>query len=139
MKANKNDKLKEFYLLTFNEDWADEHDVPALACMDQEEYDKWLKKRLSICAHLGNNGDNFMEEEQGLTGEALIKTGTVCMHVVDESFKKIFDKACLASLSLSNIFNEDNEYYEADKDQDMDDEEYYEPMDDDDEEDEDKD
>lgn len=31
------------YLLVFDEDYADEHDVPALACMTEEEYDKWLE------------------------------------------------------------------------------------------------
>lgn len=33
----------KYYLLTFDEDYADEHDVPALACMTEEEYKKWLK------------------------------------------------------------------------------------------------
>lgn len=32
-----------YKLLTFNEDWADEHNVPALACMTEEEYNTWLK------------------------------------------------------------------------------------------------
>ncbi len=30
-------------LLTFNEDYADEHNVPALACMTNEEYETWLE------------------------------------------------------------------------------------------------
>lgn len=34
----------KYYLLTFNEYYADEHNVPALACFNQEEYDKWLKR-----------------------------------------------------------------------------------------------
>jgi hypothetical protein len=33
------------YLLTFNCDWADEHDVPALACFDEADYNKWLKTK----------------------------------------------------------------------------------------------
>jgi hypothetical protein len=33
----------KYYLLTFNEDYADEHDVPALSCMTEEEYNKWLE------------------------------------------------------------------------------------------------
>ena len=32
-----------YKLLTFNQDYADEHDVPALAVMTNEEYQKWLK------------------------------------------------------------------------------------------------
>lgn len=32
----------KYYLLTFNEDYADEHNVPALACFKEEEYLKWL-------------------------------------------------------------------------------------------------
>ena len=34
----------KYYLLQFNEDYADEHDVPALNCFTQGEYDKWLVK-----------------------------------------------------------------------------------------------
>lgn len=33
----------KYYLLTFNEDYADEHDVPALSCMKEEDYNKWLE------------------------------------------------------------------------------------------------
>lgn len=32
----------KYYLLTFNEDYGDEHNVPAIACMTEEEYNKWL-------------------------------------------------------------------------------------------------
>ena len=32
----------KYYLLTFNENWADEHDVPALACFNEEQYQKAL-------------------------------------------------------------------------------------------------
>lgn len=31
-----------YKLLIFNQDWADEHNVPALACMTEEEYNIWL-------------------------------------------------------------------------------------------------
>ena len=34
----------KYYLLTFNEDWADEHNVPALACFTEEQYQKWLER-----------------------------------------------------------------------------------------------
>lgn len=30
-----------YYLLMFNEDWADEHSVPALAVMNEKEFDTW--------------------------------------------------------------------------------------------------
>jgi hypothetical protein len=33
----------KYYLLIFNEDYADEHNVPAIACMTEEKYQKWLK------------------------------------------------------------------------------------------------
>lgn len=33
----------KYYLLTFDDDYADEHNVPALACMTEEEYLKWRK------------------------------------------------------------------------------------------------
>lgn len=31
-----------YYLLEFDQNWADEHDVPAVDCFSQEEYDRWL-------------------------------------------------------------------------------------------------
>lgn len=34
----------KYFLLTFNEDWADEHDVPALACFNENEYEEWLNR-----------------------------------------------------------------------------------------------
>jgi hypothetical protein len=106
-------KMKH-YLLTFNQDWADEHDVPALAVMTEDEFKKWSKTRLSIDAYLGNSGDGFMENEQGMTGAELIKQGYVDKMTVDESFAKIFDKAGLSYLSLSNIFDLDNQYEDED-------------------------
>jgi|SRR6478609_1440619 len=33
----------KYYLLTFNDDYADEHNVPALACMTEKEYNAWLE------------------------------------------------------------------------------------------------
>ena len=33
-----------YYLLTFCEDWADEHNVPALDCKTEEQYQAWLKR-----------------------------------------------------------------------------------------------
>jgi hypothetical protein len=115
------------YLLTFNQDWADEHNVPALAVMTEDEFKKWSKTRLRISAHLGNNGDYFMEDEQGMTGAELIKQRYVDKMTVDESFAKTFDKAGLSALSLSDIFDLDNEYEE---DEDDDDNEYEEDEDD---------
>lgn len=35
--------MSKYYLLTFCEDYSDEHNVPALACMTEEEYQKWLE------------------------------------------------------------------------------------------------
>lgn len=36
------------FLLTFNENWADEFDVTALACMTEEEFKEWKNKNLGI-------------------------------------------------------------------------------------------
>jgi hypothetical protein len=33
----------KYYLLTFDEDYADEHNVPALDCFTEQQYNKWLK------------------------------------------------------------------------------------------------
>lgn len=32
----------KYYLLTFNEDYADEHNVPGVACFTEKEYKEWL-------------------------------------------------------------------------------------------------
>jgi hypothetical protein len=37
------EKTQKYYLLTFNEDYADEHNVPAQACFNEKDYKKWLK------------------------------------------------------------------------------------------------
>lgn len=100
---------KKYYLLTFNEDWADEHNVPALTCFNREQFEEWKKSKQSLSAYLGNSGDNFMEEEQGLTGEQLLKKGLVSKTIVTEEFYKLFNKADLSSLSLCSVFKNDYE------------------------------
>lgn len=35
--------MKTYKLLTFNDDYADEHDVPAVAVMTEKEFEKWCK------------------------------------------------------------------------------------------------
>ena len=107
-------ELKKWYLLTFNEDWADEHYVPALAVMDEKRYEKWSKTKLSIYASLGNGGDCFMEDQQGKTGAELIKAGIVFIMPVTPDFAKVFNTADLESLSLSNVFDGDEYEYDDD-------------------------
>lgn len=106
--------MEKYYLLTFNEDWADEHYVPALACMNDKEYKKWSETKQTVDAHLGNGGDDFCDDLQGKTGKELLKLKAVNKMIVDESFYKIFKKADLEYLSLSSIF--DNEEPEDDDD-----------------------
>jgi hypothetical protein len=117
MEKNKKTGMS-WFLLTLNEDWADEHNVPALAVMDEKRYEKWSKTRLSISANLGNSGYHFMENEQGMTGAELVKSGTVSKMKVTPEFAKIFKKADLEDLSLSDIF--DGEEYDSDDDDDDD-------------------
>jgi hypothetical protein len=100
-----------FYLLTFNEDWADEHNVPALACMSQKEYDEWAKTRLSFYALLGNGGADFCDELQGKTGQELVDQEFVSKTLVSEDFADVFLMCRLGDLSLCNIFDGD-EYEE---------------------------
>lgn len=104
------------YLLTFCEDHADEHDVPATAIMTEDELNVWKKTKLQINAYLGNNSDCFLEDKQGLTGEEFIKNGMVETFIVDESFIKVYKEAKLEYHNLCDIF-EGNEYdnYEEDE------------------------
>lgn len=39
--------MNKYYLLVFNEDFADEHNVPALACMNEDDYQTWLQSSVS--------------------------------------------------------------------------------------------
>ncbi len=39
--------MTNYKLLVFNEDYADEHNVPALACFNQEGYKSWLESKVS--------------------------------------------------------------------------------------------
>ena len=96
------------YLLTSNEDWADEHNVPALSVMNEIEFNKWSETKLEITAFLGNGGEYFMDVEQGLTGAELIYLKKVEVTEVDENFVSIFEKAKLSRLSLSSIFDLNN-------------------------------
>jgi len=105
----------KYYLLTSNEDWADEHNVPALAVMNEKQLDKWKKSKHKIYAHLGNGGDEFMDNMQGKTGAYLIRYKKAEVFEVDESFSKFFKKADLSSLSLSNIFDEDEDWENEDE------------------------
>ena len=103
--------MSEYYLLTFNEDWADEHNVPALACMTEEQYEKWKAKDITvddgiIRAHLGNGGECFEEKfEKYKTAGELVTARIVKVTKVSEEFHKTFHKANLDTLSLSNVFD----------------------------------
>jgi len=161
----------KYYLLTFNEDYADEHDVPALACFNEKQFNKWKKTESGILtknleekkkayrakqkayddywklstakrekvkqpeyyspreapqklrvsgirAHLGNSGDGFEGSFRDLfLMEEFIKKGYVEVTEVDANFYKIFNKARLSDLSLSNIFDEDFEVYDYNEDE----------------------
>lgn len=37
----------KYYLLTFSEDYSDEHNVPALDCFTEKDYEAWLVKKLA--------------------------------------------------------------------------------------------
>ncbi len=113
----KTDKKEQYYLLTHNADWADEHNVPSLQCFNQKDYDKWLETKIYPSAGLGNGGDDWCEELRGDTGKQFIKNKTVEKTIVDELFYKTFKKADLAYLSLSNIFDLDQENYDEDDDE----------------------
>lgn len=112
--------MEKYYLLTHNADWADEHNVPSLSCMNQKTYDKWLNTKIYPGAYLGNGGDDWCEELKGMTGQELIKNKEVSKTIVDESFYKTFNKAGLEHLSLSNIFDLDQYNYDEDVEEDED-------------------
>lgn len=88
-----------YYLLTFNEDWADEHNVPALDCKTEEEYNKWLE------SPTGEVNDNYEEElksyEQNLKASELFK-------------KQLIEKG-LWSKPKINYTKEEKEWYEENK------------------------
>jgi hypothetical protein len=96
----------KYFLLTFDENWADEHDVPALACFTEAEYEEWQFRAIEIHARLGNSGEYFEEEfEHCIIGRDYEKEGYVSVFEVDENFFNTFHKANLSGLSLCNIFD----------------------------------
>ncbi len=97
--------MKQFILVYYNEDWADEHDVPALEVFDQEELDKWLTtSREEYFASLGNSGDGWGEEYEGFSGQDFVDEGLVEITEVDQSFADTFRALGLSNLSLCDIF-----------------------------------
>ncbi len=104
----------KYYLLISNDDYADEHDVPVIACFTEEEYKKWLDLKIYPNASLGNSGDGWMDEMKGKTGKIFINQKYVEKHIVDESFYKTFHKFKLADLSLGNLFDFDQYNYDED-------------------------
>ena len=71
--------MDKHYLLRFNEDYGDEHNVPALSCMKEYEYNKWLKtpsgelnpnyeKELKIFNDYQTNYKNFSEKINKILG-----------------------------------------------------------------------
>lgn len=98
-------RKKVYNLLIFNESWADEHDVPALDCMELEDLTKWKQQPVNIDTYLGNSGDGFGEEWEGWTNNDLISRGVVKSYNVTEEFFNIFHKAGLADLSLCSVFD----------------------------------
>jgi len=58
--------MNKYYLLTFNQDWADEFDVPALACMNEENYNKWLK---TPSGEINPNYEKLLEKKEALDKE----------------------------------------------------------------------
>lgn len=107
----------KYYLLTFNQDWADEHDVPALACFTETQYNEWLQKRQwkdekdedekysKIFAYLGNSGDEFAEKFEDLNCmKDFVDDGIVEVFEVTKEFYDLFNIAKLDELSLCSIF-----------------------------------
>jgi hypothetical protein len=73
----------KYYLLIFNEDYADEHNVPAIACMTEEKYQKWLK------TPSGELNENY-ESEMKIYNEELEKYNNLIKQYQD---KGIYNKS----------------------------------------------
>lgn len=116
----------KYYLLIFNENWADEFDVPSIDCKNESEYNDWANFKYlerekndskekwrssepeSIYTFLGNSGEGFDEQFEYLKGKPMkefVKNGLVEKIIVSEEFYKIFQKAKIKDLSLTNIFD----------------------------------
>ena len=63
----------KYYLLTFNENWADEHNVPALQCFTEEEFDEW--KNTKIIQETENYEQELGDFEQKLKEYQLYQQG----------------------------------------------------------------
>jgi len=100
----------KYYLLTMSEDHGDEHNIPALCCMTEEEFNIWQQSIPNPYAFLGNGGGEYFlqtEYKKKYTGKDYIKDKIVDVTEVNEDFVNTFNKVGLAGLSLSGIFDED--------------------------------
>lgn len=67
----KQNNMSKFYLLTFSDDWADEHDVPALECMTEDEYLKWLNRPAGVLNKDYEKYDALYKEKVDIAEKAL--------------------------------------------------------------------
>jgi hypothetical protein len=88
-----------YKLLVFNEDWADEHDVPALAVMSEENYEKWLETpsgRLNKKYDEDLKAYNQLEERKEEISAAIKKEGcwNKSLKSYPEYLKKLYNEYC---------------------------------------------
>jgi hypothetical protein len=97
--------MKNHKLLTFNEDYADEMNVPALSVMTESEFDYWKGSKIELRTFMGNFEDGFDEKFIGCkTGQDFIDQSYVTVTDVSAEFAVTFNAAYLSCLSLCSIF-----------------------------------
>lgn len=84
--------MKKFYLLSFDEDYGDEHDVPAIECFTEEQYKQWLetpsgKLNESYEKEL-TNYENYIQEKKVLVEKCIEVLGDKWGHIPFTSWPK---------------------------------------------------
>lgn len=74
--------MQKYFLLVFNEDWADEHNVPAQACFTEAQYNKWLESPLARV--------NPKYEEQKAAFDIAVATRDKYVNSIHDEPKKSF-------------------------------------------------
>jgi hypothetical protein len=109
-------KLEKYYLLQFSQDWADEFNIGAIACMNEKDYKRWLDRDIwedegipDIHKSTGNSGEGFFQELFDYDLHKKMKDIVrqyVTKHTVSEEFYKTFKKTGLGSgVNLCGIFD----------------------------------
>ena len=109
--------MSKKYLLTYNGNFADEHDVPAFALFTEKEYKEFRELEVDvnlIRAYLGNSGDCFEEDFEHYEGEKYgdmfdSNYSDVEVYEITDEIYNFLNTIEINRYSLTNLLEKDKE------------------------------